>query len=387
MMAPPHLLYRRLIKLKKIETSLISTNRYIKPNYQNMNVYKIAKKSNMKMNKQELLQKCKEMGIKGVSSKKKDEILQIIDNKEKDNKEKDNKEKDTEPIINENKLKNVLQQLLFQTPKDKLRKVCKQCHELSHNVNSISCKINVDKKNILKNKIKIYMLAQDCLSEKTIEEHCDDLSIILEISTNLCKSLYNDIPTVELLDRKIDIDKYIEHNLQTSLKCYDCDNIIYNIQTKTNRIWNGNTLCDTCWCNYSDCRNLMWENIKNYKLVQCVLCNSIKKNNGERYHYDHVNMFNKGNSICSMVNDGLNIQEIFEEIDKCQVLCLSCHHKVTDIEHKLGFTRIKQLLTRQLNQYEITQDEYDKTASIYQQLYEEKMKQVYKFTISTFKKL
>ena len=199
--------------------------------------------------------------------------------------------------------------------------------------------------------------------------------------------MYNDIPTVELLDRKIDIDKYIEHNLQTSLKCYDCDNIIYNIQTKTNRIWNGNTLCDTCWCNYSDCRNLMWENIKNYKLVQCVLCNSIKKNNGERYHYDHVNMFNKGNSICSMVNDGLNIQEIFEEIDKCQVLCLSCHHKVTDIEHKLGFTRIKQLLTRQLNQYEITQDEYDKTASIYQQLYEEKMKQVYKFTISTFKKL
>ena len=334
-----------------------------------MNANEITEKSNLKMNKKELLQKCKDMGINGVSSKKKDEILQIIDNKEKD----------TERIIHENKFKNVLQQLLFQTPKDKLRKVCKQCHELGHNSNSISCKINVDKNNILKNKIKIYMLAQDCLSEQTIDKHkhFDDLSIMLEISPNLCKSLYNDIPAVELLERKMDIDRYIEHTLQISLKCYDCDKIIHNIQTNTNRIWNGNTLCDTCWCNYSDCRNQMWENIYKYKRMECVLCNSVKKNAGERYHYDHVNMFNKGNSICSMVNDGLNTQEIFEEIDKCQVLCLPCHHTVTDIEHKLGFTRIKQDLTRQLNQDEITQDEYDKNASNYQQLYEEKMKQVY----------
>jgi len=79
-----------------------------------------------------------------------------------------------------------------------------------------------------------------------------------------------------------------------------------------------------------------------------------------------------------MVNECVNIEEIYSEIDKCQILCLSCHHIVTDIEHKLGFTRIKQTLTRKLNQSEITEEEYNKQTQYYQNIYEEKMKFVYK---------
>ena len=59
-------------------------------------------------------------------------------------------------------------------------------------------------------------------------------------------------------------------------------------------------------------------------------------------------------------------------------MCLSCHHIVTDIEHKLGFTRIKQTLTRKLNQSEMTEEEYNKQTQYYQNIYEEKMNFIYK---------
>ena len=58
-------------------------------------------------------------------------------------------------------------------------------------------------------------------------------------------------------------------------------------------------------------------------------------------------------------------------------MCLHCHHLVTDIEHKLVFTRIKQTLTRTLNQSEITQEEYDEQTLYYQKIYEEKMNIIY----------
>jgi hypothetical protein len=48
---------------------------------------------------------------------------------------------------------------------------------------------------------------------------------------------------------------------------------------------------------------------------------------------------------------------------------------VTKIERKLGFTRIKQLLTRQLNQ--ISNDEYKKQYELCQTTYENKMKNLY----------
>ena len=65
------------------------------------------------MNKSELLQKCKEMGIKGVSSKTKSEILLII-------KEQEQKKENTQINFNiiENKLTDLLKELIIKTPKD-----------------------------------------------------------------------------------------------------------------------------------------------------------------------------------------------------------------------------------------------------------------------------
>ena len=338
------------------------------------------------MNRPELLQKCKELGIKGVSAKNKSEIIQIIKEKEEENEK--GKEQPFQIVgvvdqnINEVVIENillttVLSQLLIQTPKDKHRKVCKQCNEIGHGVSSLTCKINKDKNDKLKQKIKTYILSKDCLEDRTIDDYCDDLSELLEITPNLCKSLYNEISPLELLDRQINVELYLTELDNSSKKCNECDKTLYCIQTNTNHIWKGNNICDVCWCKYADYRNSIWENIKIYKSIQCSICSSIQSHNEERYHYDHLNMFNKDKSICSMINEGFDIEDVYNEIDKCQILCLSCHHKVTDIERKIGFTRMKMILTKSLNQNEITPDEYIAQTVIYQNLYEEKMKSIY----------
>jgi hypothetical protein len=271
----------------------------------------------------------------------------------------------------------VLKELLLKIPKDKTRKVCKNCNELGHSITSVSCKINIEKNNKLREKIKKYILIQNCLDDKTIDEYCVELASSLDISANLCKSLYSEIPFDDLFERKIDISVYIENIRKSSEKCSECHKDMFCIQSNTHRIWKCNKMCDVCWYKYKDDRLLLWDMIKAYKPIICEICSKIQECIGDRYHYDHLNMFNKNKSICSMVDEGFHIQEIYNEIDKCHILCLSCHHIITDIERKLGFTRIKQTLTYKLNQNEITEEDYNKQTLHYQNIYEKKMITIY----------
>lgn len=325
------------------------------------------------MNKSELLQKCKEMGIRGVSSKNKNEILIIINEYER---KQNNIQINSN--INKDKFTKVLDELKIKIPKDKLRKVCKNCNELGHNTNSIDCRIYIDKNNKLRQKIKNIILTRDCLENKNIEDYCDELSTSLSISSNLCKTLYCEIPLDGLVvNQKMDINKYLNTTNQFSKKCSECNKKLLYIQVNTNRIWKGNSLCDTCWSKYDDERELIWKQIKVYKPLQCSICSKQQIYSSERYHYDHINMFNKTKSICIMINEGVDIKEICCEIDKCQILCLPCHHIITDIEHKIGFTRIKSTLTRKLNQCEITEEQHNEQMLHFQKIYEDKMNKVY----------
>jgi len=272
---------------------------------------------------------------------------------------------------------NIMIELINTIPKDKTRKVCKNCNELGHNTTSRSCRLVIEQNNKLKSKIKKYILSRDSLEDKDIEHYCSKLSVLLDITPNLCKSLYSEIPLNELLNRPIDINNYLTNINKLSKQCIECNKKIVELQTNTNRRWKGNDICETCWCKYDNYRMLIWEKIKAYKNIQCEICSIRKTHILQRYHYDHLNMFEKDNSICSMVNEGVNIEEIYSELDKCRMLCISCHHIVTDIERKLGFTRVKQTLTRKLNQSEITQEEYNNQRLYYQKIYEEKMNFIY----------
>ena len=258
------------------------------------------------------------------------------------------------------------------------RKVCNKCHEVGHTSSAVICKVKMDKNNVLRNKIKKHMLSHDCLSGKTNDEHFVELSKMYEISINMCKTLYEEISPIELCDRMSGINVYVQQIKQmTKLNCHHCNKIIYNIQINTHRIWKGNTICDSCWSEHDEERLILWERINEHIKNQCYICLTTKLKKGERYHYDHINMFDKGNSICTMVKEGNIIDDIYIELDKCQVLCLSCHHIVTDIESKLGFSRIKQNLTRKLNNDEITDEEYNQQKKEVGEIYIKKMYEIY----------
>ena len=54
------------------------------------------------------------------------------------------------------------------------------------------------------------------------------------------------------------------------------------------------------------------------------------------FHYDHINQFIKSTTIYAMVAAGQSFEEIEIELDKCQLLCIECHHIVTAAEHVIG---------------------------------------------------
>jgi len=62
------------------------------------------------------------------------------------------------------------------------------------------------------------MLSQDCLSGKTTDEHFVELSMMYEISIHMCKTLYEEIPPIELVDRRSDINVHVQEMKKGPIK-------------------------------------------------------------------------------------------------------------------------------------------------------------------------
>ena len=111
--------------------------------------------------------------------------------------------------------KNVLVELLEKTPRDKKRKVCSQCHNQKHGwlckvkennmykVKEDRNKFNdyilsreyIDRNNKRKKIIRDYILSQELTKDN--DEIFQELSDKLNISLDLCKTLYFEIPSKE----------------------------------------------------------------------------------------------------------------------------------------------------------------------------------------------
>ena len=59
-------------------------------------------------------------------------------------------------------------------------------------------------------------------------------------------------------------------------------------------------------------------------------------------------MFEKTGTVGFMIRNHRKLAEILAEIDKCQLLCISCHKKVTSYENKCGFISMKRLLNKNI---------------------------------------
>jgi hypothetical protein len=143
-----------------------------------------------------------------------------------------------------------------------------------------------------------------------------------------------------------DITRYID-NLRTV-----CDNClgVYYCQLKE---WCGKNECYYCYRTHKSSIDETWMKINNY-LEQhnkngCYFCKRKRDNIIGGFHFDHINMFEKNDNICSMVDHGSTLEEIIEEINKCQLICISCHNIITTIERNLGYHRLKSNITKKTN--------------------------------------
>lgn len=273
----------------------------------------------------------------------------------------------------------LINELREKIPRDKLRKVCKECNELGHDKKSTKCKINIDYRNNIKNKIYNILSLVDPLEDIDKDELIINISNKLNISNNLCYNLYKEIPVELLLKRDINVERYLNIIKSKIINCFECNEIIYQINSKLLKQWKNNVLCNDCWYLYEKDRNILWNLVYLYKPKLCEICNKISINNYDRYHYDHINIFNKSNNIFDMVNNGEYINDIYNELDKCQCLCISCHQIITDIEIKLGFIKLKTSLNFKFNNNIINKDIFDTEIKKYSLIYDNIMKNIYIF--------
>jgi hypothetical protein len=221
----------------------------------------------------------------------------------------------------------------------------------------------------LKNILKDIVLSTDCSAE------LDFIKIAkqLDITDNMCKTLYSEIPPIELLQRQFNLEDYLS-NIDKSI-CVECSTVLYSVTKASIKTWHGKPICDICWIGHKNEREQLWSLAREYKELKCNICEDRRVDTS--YHYDHLSMFNKDSSIYELINNGDNIITIYTEIDKCQILCVRCHSIVTSIEHKSGFTRLKSNLTRDFNNGVISELELIELTNRYDNIYCQYMSKIY----------
>lgn len=319
--------------------------------------------------KKELFSICEQMGLKSYKSKRKDEIIDMINKKNNTYKNAKNIENKNLPVFEK-----CLSEL-SSMPRNNKRKFCTVCGEKGHNrINKICpVKMKYDESDIL--------TVAKIISNISIFEEIDKekLATSLNMTISRFTTIYSLVPEHIILNRNIDMKIFDKICEEKKIKCHDCKKPIVEMQEDTSRIWKDQKICDSCWSksDKEEIRKNMWLVVHKHTKKNCDLCKRERKSYSERYHLDHINMFTKEDSVSSMINKGVDIKKIIEEVDKCTLMCVECHHKVSYIEKKMGFTKIKQNHTRKLNNQEITPEQYEENIYKYHELYEKKMKYVY----------
>jgi hypothetical protein len=146
-------------------------------------------------------------------------------------------------------------------------------------------------------------------------------------------------------------DTIIQDLLDTSgYDCTKCHRHFYSVPKQ----WEAYPYCEECHILlYREEITARWLLVNQYAQFtskdKCNICDIqaiYNKEMGNRFHFDHLNMFEKSESVCVLVQIGRPMTEIYQEMDQCQVLCVSCHRLVTELERRSGFTRLKNNMTR-----------------------------------------
>jgi len=119
-------------------------------------------------------------------------------------------------------------------------------------------------------------------------------------------------------------------------KCSICDCTIKYIYK-----WKGDAVCGSC---YISAHEKLSDDVNDYivrrGMIACLFCGK-ERTRIYGFHLDHLNMFDKNDSVIRMLASGEPLEAIKAEIDKCQMLCVDCHMLVTGAEMECKFTRAK----------------------------------------------
>lgn len=211
-----------------------------------------------------------------------------------------------------------------------------------------------------------------------------EIAVIFNKTENYIKSIYNElVPADKHIEFCISVISELEvkqiiNNLES--KCYNCNKSIYNSPLR----WDSKVYCEDCHYELYNTEILeRWNKIAEYSYKtgkgNCNICNKKYDFTNQslcKFNYDHKNMFEKSNTIYGMNKQGIKIEDIYKEIDLCQLLCISCHNIVTSIEQRTGFNRVKINITKEYNKTnDIEQKE--KLMKYYSEIYEKYMNSVY----------
>jgi hypothetical protein len=196
--------------------------------------------------------------------------------------------------------------------------------------------------------------------------------------------MYNELITpdrhIEFCMNRIsesDIEQLM-NNLEN--KCNNCNKQKYN----TLLLWGENKYCEECHYELFNADILnRWKQIGEYSYKTgkdvCNICNKKYDFSHQslcKFNFDHKNMFEKSNTIYTMNKQGINLDSIYKEIDLCQLLCVSCHNIITNIEQKTGFNRIKINMTKEFNKTN-DNEQKEKIMNQYSEIYEKYMNTIY----------
>ena len=230
---------------------------------------------------------------------------------------------------------------------------------------------------------KTYVL--NTIKKNPFDFNMEEMATHLKRSEASIKKMYSELVSAEeqLLSCLKCLDGKHIVKLVEEIKhiCVRCNTKIYSQPC----IWQDLEYCDECHYElYNELINQRWKYIREYSIennkASCNIC--YKKATFDnlihsRFHYDHIDMFDKTDSICKMIRIGIAMDDIYQEINKCQLLCVSCHTVVTKVEILCGFNRVKRQINKEYNE---TNDETLKESLMkkYSKLYNEFMCGVYK---------
>lgn len=146
------------------------------------------------------------------------------------------------------------------------------------------------------------------------------------------------VPKAAPIEEKRTVQELIASTIASMKKtCEQCGCEMYS----NLRIWGGKKICPECYAQvYPAHRDELNRWMEAVGLKGCAFCGK-PRTNPSGFHFDHINMFEKSGAVGRMLFDGVALDRIKEEIQKCQLLCLCCHAIVTKMEVRLGFTHLK----------------------------------------------